>query len=167
MKQRAQFFPLAIALMCTSLVVGCSSTMNTSANDEFACQESKNCPTPLEVYGGTNNSPIQVRNGRTPESWKPGASAKGEDKAAVALENLRMDLVNLAPAARIDVAAAPPAKPLREPSQVMRIWVAPWVDQSDNLNWAGYIYTEVTTKRWAFGEQEVRHQGLPPQFFPR
>jgi conjugal transfer pilus assembly protein TraV len=57
--------------------------------------------------------------------------------------------------------------PLRQASQVMRIWVAPWVDSNDNLNWATYVYTEVTPKRWSFGEQEVRHQGMPAAFIPR
>ena len=52
-------------------------------------------------------------------------------------------------------------------SQVMRIWIAPYIDQQDNLNWSGYVYSEVTPRRWAVGEQEVRHQGLPPQFLPR
>lgn len=43
-------------------------------------------------------------------------------------------------------------KPILEPAAVMRIWVAPWIDDRGDLNWPGYVFTEVTPRRWAFGE---------------
>jgi len=156
------------AIACVALV-GCSSTMNTAGHDQFVCDETHNCPTPFEVYNKTNTTPTQVKNGRTPETWKAEKRGKGDDKSqtAMEIENLRLDLVSLTPSAQAMVPADPAARPLREPSQVMRIWIAPWIDQSDNLNWPGYVYTEVTKRRWSYGEQEVRHQGMPPQFLPR
>ncbi|WP_255593524.1 type IV conjugative transfer system lipoprotein TraV [Acidovorax sp. sic0104] len=158
----------ALGAACLALV-GCSS-LNTAKNSDFACDNNSDCPTPLEVYSQTNHAPASVKNGRTPESWKQ-SSSKGSDgkrdKKGEQREELRMDLAVLAPSAQMLMAGDPAPQPLREPSQVMRIWIAPWTDQSDNLNWSGYVYSEVTTRRWAFGEQEVRHQGLPPQFLPR
>ncbi|MBF0779437.1 TraV family lipoprotein, partial [Streptococcus cuniculi] len=65
------------------------------------------------------------------------------------------------------VPGEPAARPLREAAQVMRIWISPWADAQDNLNWSSYVFTEITPKRWAFGEQEVRHQGMAPAFIPR
>ena len=145
----------AAVFAATAVLVlsGCASTLNTAGDSEFACDgKTNNCPTPLEVYGATHNSPESVRNGRTPDQWKTGQSdANGKIKSS----------------SKLLVAAEPPAMPIRQASQVMRIWVAPWVDGNDNLNWASYVYTEVTPKRWSFGEQEVRHQGMPAPFIPR
>lgn len=156
-----------VAVACAALA-GCS-TLNTAGHEQFACDETDNCPTPFEVYNQTNVTPTQVKNGRTPESWKVEKRGKGDEKSqtAMEIENLRLDLVSVAPSSQAMVPADPAARPLREPSQVMRIWIAPWIDQTDNLNWPGYIYTEVTKRRWSYGEQEVRHQGMPPQFLPR
>lgn len=150
---------------CLSLV-GCASSMNTANNQDFACGGQDSCPTPFEVYNQTNHTPTSVNNGRTPANWKAGARAKGDTKPNAGAE-LRMDLAVVAPSSKLELAIDPPPQPLREPSQVMRIWLAPWTDQNDSLNWSGYVYTEVTSRRWAFGEQEVRQQGLPPQFLPR
>lgn len=159
---------LTLAYIACTALVGCSA-MNTASNDRFACDVNRDCPTPFEVYNQTQTTPTQVRNGRTPESWKSGGrdTAQSHPLGTAGQEDLRLDLAVATPSAQMMVASDPPARPMREPSQVMRIWVAPWIDQSDTLNWSGYIYTEVTTRRWAFGEQEVRHQGMPPQFLPR
>lgn len=153
------------ALAGASLLMGCASTLNTAGTSEFACGERNDCPTPFEVYNNTNNAPPSVRNGRTPERWNAkskdhGSGDKGEGQALPALDLVR--------AANTTVKLQDPtqatAQPIREPSQVMRVWIAPWIDQSDNLNWSGYVYTEVTPKRWAFGERQIRYQSLAPQF---
>lgn len=38
--------------------------------------------------------------------------------------------------------------PIRTPSQVMRIWVAPYVDANGDLNAPGFVYTEIEPRRW-------------------
>lgn len=38
--------------------------------------------------------------------------------------------------------------PIRTPSQVMRIWVAPYVDTKGDLQSPGFIYTEIEPRRW-------------------
>ncbi len=162
------FTVAALVVTACLALAGCASSMNTASNQDFACGGQDSCPTPFEVYNQTNHTPTSVNNGRTPTNWKAGARAKGEGKpTANAGTELRMDLAVIAPSSKLDLAIDPPPQPLREPSQVMRIWLAPWTDQNDTLNWSGYVYTEITTRRWAFGEQEVRQQGLPPQFLPR
>lgn len=163
--QRPAAFLAATAVLVLS---GCASTLNTAGESKFACDATKsNCPTPLEVYQATHNTPAAIRNGRTPEEWKTGSPDSGQIKNTNPTADLRRDLTHLAPSSQLVTAAEPPAMPLRQASQVMRIWVAPWVDSNDNLNWATYVYTEVTPKRWSFGEQEVRHQGMPAAFIPR
>lgn len=158
------------AAMCVATVAltGCASALNTASESKFACGNNNNdCPTPLEVYHATHNSPKSIRNGRTPEEWKTGAKEGGKIRSVDPAEELARDLTELSPSSHLLTAAEPPALPVRQASQIMRIWVAPWVDSTDNLNWATYVYTEVTPKRWSYGEQEVRHQGMPAPFIPR
>jgi conjugal transfer pilus assembly protein TraV len=41
--------------------------------------------------------------------------------------------------------------PLLKQPQVMRVWVAPFVDKQDQLHFPGYIYTVLKDKTWTFG----------------
>lgn len=45
--------------------------------------------------------------------------------------------------------------PIRTPAQVMRIWVAPYVDTSGDLIAPGFVYTEVESRRWIYPENEA------------
>lgn len=40
--------------------------------------------------------------------------------------------------------------PIRTPSQVMRIWIAPYVDTVGDLIAPGFVYTEVEERRWIY-----------------
>ena len=42
--------------------------------------------------------------------------------------------------------------PIRTPSQIMRIWIAPWEDDDGDLNVSGYVYTELEPRRWMIGK---------------
>lgn len=168
MNSISRFSLLVSASACAMVLTGCASALNTASESKFACDNNNStCPTPLEVYQATHNAPKSIRNGRTPEEWKTGAKEGGEITKTDPVMELERDLTELAPSSHLLTAAEPPALPMRQASQIMRIWVAPWVDSTDNLNWATYVYTEVTPKRWSYGEQEVRHQGMPAAFIPR
>lgn len=41
--------------------------------------------------------------------------------------------------------------PILEQPKVVRVWVAPYVDERDNLNFPGYIYSVIQPKTWNFG----------------
>lgn len=43
--------------------------------------------------------------------------------------------------------------PIRTPTRVMRIWIAPWIDSSDSLNMSGLVYTDIETRKWTIGEK--------------
>lgn len=47
---------------------------------------------------------------------------------------------------------APDNNAILEPAKVMRIYVAPYQDNSGSLNMPGYVYVEVQEKRWLVGE---------------
>lgn len=143
---------------------GCASVFNTAGESTFACAEG--CPTPLEVYERTHQSPNSVQVGRTPESW----GIKGATSSAAKEHFNYGSAAGLAQsqftAASAEQGVAAP-KPIRNESKVIRIWVAPWIDSQDNLHWAGYVFSEVTPKRWSVGEQSIRFNGLPPAFQQR
>lgn len=44
--------------------------------------------------------------------------------------------------------------PIRTPSQVMRIWVAPYVDTNGDLVAPGFVYTEIEPRRWIYPGDE-------------
>jgi conjugal transfer pilus assembly protein TraV len=44
------------------------------------------------------------------------------------------------------------ALPLRTPSRVMRIWVAPWEAEDSDLHLTKLIYTEIEPRRWTIGK---------------
>ena len=45
--------------------------------------------------------------------------------------------------------------PIRTPSQVMRIWVAPYVDTNGDLVAPGFVYTEIEPRRWIYPGDEI------------
>ncbi|MGB9500144.1 MAG: type IV conjugative transfer system lipoprotein TraV [Dissulfuribacterales bacterium] len=42
--------------------------------------------------------------------------------------------------------------PIMEAAKVLRVWIAPWIDEKEDLRWPGYVFTEVTPRRWTIGK---------------
>ena len=51
--------------------------------------------------------------------------------------------------------------PVRTPSQVMRIWIAPYVDTAGDLVAPGYVYTEIEPRRWIYPNDDQWGSGGP------
>ncbi len=54
----------------------------------------------------------------------------------------------------------------RVPAKVMRIWVAPWTDVEGDLHMPGYVYSEITTRRWSIGGDVRAAANAPSSFDP-
>lgn len=153
-----------LALSAAGLVMSGCSSLNPAGSSQFACK-GDNCPTPLEVYAETHEAPASVEFGRTPAKWRGGGTS-GKDARDERNAHLQraLDLTRQDPAATVSGNSAA-VRPIREPSQVARIWIAPWIDQGDNLYAQGFVFTEVQTRTWNIGEPEIRHsvgfQALP------
>lgn len=52
----------------------------------------------------------------------------------------------------------------RIPARVMRIWISPWTDDAGDLHMPGYVFSEVSTRRWSIGG-DVRAE-TPSSFDP-
>jgi conjugal transfer pilus assembly protein TraV len=143
----------ALGLSGIALLSGCSSIVNTAGKGDFSCPgmpTGVTCKTPAAVYKSTHGSITET------EFDEPivGLSSKPDAKKASAApaptgNSMAKPLANV----RATVATAGP-KPVREPAQVVRIWIAPWVDKQDNLHLAQTLYAEVKPRTWTVGKSE-------------
>ncbi len=130
---------LAIAASAILQLTGCS-TMGLGQND-FNCgtHDNPKCASVMEAY--ENSHGTAEKGGR-----------KGQKKELRA-ENLP-GAAPVQMTASVDDASYP--KPILEPAKVMRIWVAPWVDEKETLHWPSYVFTEIATRKWSYGQPDFR-----------
>lgn len=126
---------------CVSLGVG---------EPDFACKgrpDGVRCISSAEAYKQSNHTDqLRAVNPETGEVIPGGLDLKGIQGQAAKLTIPTVDnTLKVIPL---------PAKPypVRTPSKVMRVWVAPWVDKSDNLHAGGYLFTEIEKRTWTLGE---------------
>ena len=144
------------AVMLTGLLLlgGCSSMLNTGNTSEYGCPgmpAGVMCKTPREVYNMTNGSV----DGDLPAGDSSGKPV-GPDKSAKKGFWARLydhfhhtpETISTLPGPSTHVYV----RPVLEPATVLRIWVAPWIDDHGDLNYPSYIYTEVQPKHWSIGE---------------
>ncbi len=131
------------------LISGCSSFgSGAKKSSDFSCKgmpEGSVCKTPLEIYESTNGDGIVGASAASTPDTDSGTKGKGKGKdvPVVVQRNL--------------VVSPPSPKPILEEAQVMRVWVAPFIDANQDLQWPGHIFTEVTPRRWSFGERDVEN----------
>lgn len=121
---------LAVIAVALSLT-GCSA--------KYGCKgmpEDPTCLSAVDAYKITDkaNTTIRPTNAATPTttSTMPVATA--------------IPPADPVPAPKID-----DPTPIRTPSKVMRVWVAPWEDADGDLNVSGYLFTELEPRRWMIG----------------
>lgn len=128
---------------------GCSAF--SPFEDKYSCPgmpEGAVCKSPLEIYKLTDNADRVV-------------TTKGAESAGTHPKEIHSSdgALRLADARRIPKDALP----VLEPARVMRIWVAPWIDAKQDLHMPSYVMTEVTPRRWSFGESAaVKFKPLVP-----
>jgi conjugal transfer pilus assembly protein TraV len=118
---------LLLALVSTSF--GCA---NTGSKGKYSCPglpEGSVCKNPIEVYKATDGPGIKKSGDKTSEV--PALTGRMTDPISQPL-------------------------PVMEPAKVMRIWIAPYIDDKGDLNWPSLLFTEVTPRRWSFGEEVGR-----------
>ncbi len=134
---------LFLAAYAFALLSGCSSVWNVG-DSKYACPGMPSgvvCKTPLEVYKLTNNRNALVTMDGT-----------GSTEAVPVPVETKMQVHLPTPISQ--------PMPVMEAAQVMRIWIAPWIDQSGDLHYPSFIFSEVTPRRWSFGNL-VKAQSAP------
>jgi conjugal transfer pilus assembly protein TraV len=140
---------LAISILLIGLA-GCST--------QYGCKglpEDPACLSAVEAYQVTDkaNATVRPSDASAPVTGKQGSSTSPAQGSASTLESgpasSPMDnrRTKSAPVPKID-----DPTPIRTPSKVMRIWVAPWEDADGDLNVSGYLFTELEPRRWMVGK---------------
>ncbi|NNH79200.1 type IV conjugative transfer system lipoprotein TraV [Acinetobacter sp. ANC 5380] len=107
------------------------------------------CKTPMQIYeqtSGDGNVGVYQENLETVSKSKY-ANKKPETQAE--------QMVNVFSKPQFQAASSP--MPILEQPKVLRIWIAPWKDENDTLNWASYLFKETTSRKWNFGDSVMRN----------
>lgn len=144
---------LSVLVLISTSLLGCS-VLNTAGESAFSCPglpQGITCKTPTAVFNSSNGAlpvaesdlPMQgtaafnAMNAQVPE-----ISVVGVNDGAYSQGDVRTPL------------------PVRSRAQVMRIWIAPWIDKNDDLHLPSFLYTEVQTRTWNLGEAEFVGNGV-------
>lgn len=139
--------PTALLLSFMALLLsGCSSVMNIGEPD-FACPTSNTsglgCMGVRDLYKATDGPLDAIGKGvKDPKGKKLESTKK--------LQPVTED-ASFEPSPWMDKPF-----PIRSQAKVMRIWIAPFEDESSDLNAPGLVYTEIESRRWNVGEGLVK-----------
>lgn len=163
---------LAIGLVAT--LSGCAGL---DASSSFACKapEGVNCQSLSGTYansvaGSLPSQQVHKAGGSTSGDGLSGTGQRdrryvwadqgGGDQPGIQRYYGGDDGSRLSPRA---MAAPSSGTPIRKPPQVLRVWVAPWEDESGDLHDQSYFYTMVSPGRWAI---EASRQSISERFKP-
>lgn len=135
-----------------TLVVSVFLAGLASCSTQYGCKglpEDPACLSVVEAYQITDkaNATVRPSDASAPVVGKPGSSITSAQGSASTLADIDNRSTNSAPVPKID-----DPTPIRTPSKVMRIWVAPWEDSDGDLNVSGYLFTELEPRRWMVGK---------------
>lgn len=128
----------------TVLMTGCTT-------GKFACPgmpDGVMCKRPSQVYAMTNEAD---RIGGGGASSNGGATCGKSCQERKKAQRQAGEASALISNKLLEPLAQP--MPIREAPQVMRVWVAPYTDENDDLHWPSFVYTEITKRRWSIGEE--------------
>ena len=145
---------ISAVLACLALLTGCSTASGIGKGD-FSCAG----PTPgtacidsMTVYEITSDPELQ--KAVVAELQRAAANEEDVDPHEV-LARIRAQQTPTVGSASSIVEPITQPKPILKPAQVVRIWIAPWVDRKGDLHMPGYVFSEITPRRWELGEPET------------
>ena len=150
---------MKIQTLLTVSALAALMTACTGMQSKYGCSGLPDgivCKTPMQVYEQTNSddrvavyqSDLQEDSG--PKSKYDKGSSKKNQPTSQAEQ-----MVNLFAKPQFQASSSP--MPVLEQPKVLRIWVAPWKDENETLNWSSYLFTEITPRRWNFGDSVMRN----------
>lgn len=149
-------------LLLFSALAGCANLSGLDGSSEFACKAPDGvvCTSVSGVYANSVAGALPAQ--KDPEKAKatprkgllsstPEAAGKGASEPRPY------------GATHPTTAAPVPGSPLLSPPKVLRLWLAPWVDEDDDLHDQSYVYV-----MWHRGEWQIEHtrRQIQRQFAP-
>ena len=147
----------AILLLLPTLSA-CANMAGLDGKSEFACRAPDGvvCTSVSGVYANTVAGTLPARQADHPQGVAPESAAEIQQKGQVDTPRpyVATHPVGTAPAA---------GTPLLSPPRVLRLWLAPWVDEDRDLHDQAYLYV-----MWHRGEWQLDHTeaGIRRQFAP-
>ncbi len=147
----------AIVLLLPALSA-CANMAGLEGKSEFACRAPDGvvCTSVSGVYANTVAGTLPAMREESPQSAAP-ESATGTDSKHSA--DLPRPYGAIPPAS----AASAAGTPLLSPPRVLRLWLAPWVDEDGDLHDQAYLYVMWHRGAWQLGHTEavIRSQFAP------
>ncbi len=149
--------PRSVALLLvSSLMAGCMNMSGLDANSSFSCKAAPGvtCQSISGVHqnASAGNLPFQ-RNGE-------GAASEDGQKDEKKIYGAQKPDGKVSPR---DMNAAYSGMPVRQPPLVLRVWMAPYEDESGDLHDQSYFYTMVHSGKWMI---EANRNSISNQFRP-
>ncbi|MCK9608819.1 MAG: TraV family lipoprotein [Methylomonas sp.] len=129
MKAFSSINRFGISVLLATIATGCATT-------EYGCKgmpDEPSCLSTTQAYQATNTAITEAPPENNPNSETTSSTA-------------------LVPPLQQPVPKIDDPTPIRTPSQVMRIWIAPWEDADGDLMVSNYVYTELEPRRWMIGK---------------
>jgi conjugal transfer pilus assembly protein TraV len=156
---------LSVLASIIALFSGCA----TVGSKDFSCPAPEGfvCKTPTEIYALTNGDESSVYQAKPSKSRSN--AEDGMFKSSKSSSNGSFDgNLNALGSANMGGQFSKPAytpnsspMPILQQPKVLRVWIAPWVDESETLNYPSYKFKEVTPRKWNFGGAQVFRNVLP------
>lgn len=141
----------ALASACV-LLSGCTS-MFSVGDSNYSCSglpEGVRCMSARDVYAATEYADhVAPTDRETSSADTKLQGAKGEGRAA----DSHM---------RSPVLETEREIPVRTPAKVMRVWIAPWEDESGTLHASEYLFKEIEGRRWSIGNRAALPNNIAP-----
>lgn len=151
-------------LMVTALAALMTGCTVAGTKKNFGCSglpDGVVCKTPTQIYDMTNGDQMGVyqqdldRANHQAESSNSMFKGSSQPKIQGKPNGAEAQMVNLFAKPQFQANSNP--MPVLEQPRVLRIWVAPWKDEHETLNWGSYMFTEITPRRWNFGDSVMRN----------
>ncbi|MEW5788298.1 MAG: type IV conjugative transfer system lipoprotein TraV [Pseudomonadota bacterium] len=145
-------------LLLLPALSACANMAGLDGKSEFACRAPDGvvCTSVSGVYANTLAGTLPAMREGTPQSAAPVSATDAESKHSADLPR--------------SYGATPPAStapaagtPLLSPPRVLRLWLAPWVDEEGDLHDQAYLYVMWHRGAWQLGHTEA---GIRRQFAP-
>jgi len=142
---------LAMAIVLTGCVTG-QSEFSCGKPDGVTCMDS------ISVLEVTNDPALERALRARIKALDAAGVAPGEINPYEILAELKAMRAPVGPGLPQTRTLTQPINgplPVLEPAKVVRIWIAPWIDRKSDLHLPGYIFSEITPRRWTIGESEI------------
>lgn len=146
MKFKALMIFVAFGVLCS----GCAGM--GVGNDSYSCTglpQGVSCKSVRDVYEMTNDKEnLQVLDA-------DGGLSEQDVSQGVLVPSRKGKKIEPEVVSTVDEHNESPAAPIRTPANIIRIWIAPWVDKEDVLSMGGYLFCELEERTWRVGTSQT------------